>query len=273
MLQGKKIGFIGSGAIAESLISGVIKAGLIAPEQIIVSDISQQRLDYMQEKLNVAGTLHIEKLVKEVTILFLTIKPQVVHTVLDTIAPFVSPETLVVSVVAGVTTKTLQEKLPCVPIVRVMPNTPVAVGEGMSVITLGEYAGEENGQMVLTMFSSVGKALKMEESAMDAVTGLSGSGPGYAFVMIDALADAGVWVGLSRKDAIIMAAQTLMGAAKMVLETGEHPAKLRDMVTSPGGTTIAGIHVLEQRGVRVALMDAVKAATRRSQEMGKKTDE
>ena len=154
-----------------------------------------------------------------------------------------------------------------------MPNTPVAVGEGMSVITLGEYAGKENGQLILTIFSSVGKALEMEESAMDAVTGLSGSGPGYAFVMIDALADAGVLVGLSRKHAITMAAQTLMGAAKMVLESGEHPAKLRDMVASPGGTTIAGIHVLEQRGVRVALMDAVKAATRRSHEMGKKTDE
>ena len=168
---------------------------------------------------------------------------------------------------------THKEKLPCVPIVRAMPNTPAAVGEGMTVITLGEHADEEKGKLVLAIFSSVGKAIKMEESAMDAVTGLSGSGPGYAFVMIDALADAGVWVGLSRDNAITMAAQTLMGAAKMVLETGEHPAKLRDKVTSPGGTTIAGIHVLEQRGVRVALMDAVKAATRRSHEMGKKTDE
>ena len=273
MLEGKKIGFIGSGAIAEALIGGIIKAGLIEPQQIIVSDISQQRLDYMQGKLGVNGTLNIEELVKGVNILFLTVKPQVIHTVLDTIAPFVSPATLVVSVVAGVTTQILQEKLPCVPIVRAMPNTPVAVGEGMTVITLGEYAGEENGKLVLTIFASVGKAIKMEESAMDAVTGLSGSGPGYAFVMIDALSDAGVWVGLSRQNAILMAAQTLMGAAKMVLETGEHPAKLRDMVTSPGGTTIAGIHVLEQRGVRNALMDAVKAATRRSHEMGKKKDE
>ena len=151
-----------------------------------------------------------------------------------------------------------------------MPNTPVAVGEGMSVIALGEYAGEANGELVLTIFSAVGKAIMMNESAMDAVTGLSGSGPGYVFVMIDALADAGVRAGLSRENSLVMAAQTLLGASKMVLETGEHPAKLRDMVTSPGGTTIAGIHVLEQRGVRAALIDAVQAATQRSQEMGKK---
>ncbi|MBP2626417.1 MAG: pyrroline-5-carboxylate reductase [Firmicutes bacterium] len=273
MLQGKKIGFIGSGAIAEALIGGIVKAGLIASSQIVISDISQSRLDYMQEKLGVHTTLNLQEIVNGVNILFLTVKPQVIHSVLDVIAPFVSPATLVVSVVAGVSTKVLQERMPCVPIIRAMPNTPVAVGEGMTVITLGEYAGEQNGELVLTIFGSVGKAIKMEESVMDAVTGLSGSGPGYAFVLIDALSDAGVWVGLSRQNALIMAAQTLLGAAKMVLETEEHPAKLRDMVTSPGGTTIAGIHVLEQRGVRVALMDAVKAATKRSQDMGKKPNE
>jgi pyrroline-5-carboxylate reductase len=273
MLENKKIGFIGSGAIAEALIGGILKAGLVNPNQIIVSDISQIRLDYMQEKLGVITTLDPQEMVEKVDILFLTVKPQVIHKVLDAVSSFISSTTLVVSVVAGVTTKVLQEKMPYVPIVRVMPNTPVAVGEGMSVIALGEYAGKENGELVLTIFASVGKAIIMDENAMDAVTGLSGSGPGYAFVMIDALSDAGVCVGLSRKDAVVMAAQTLLGAAKMVLETGEHPAKLRDMVTSPGGTTISGIHVLEQRGMRAALMDAVKAATQRSHEMGKKTDE
>jgi len=273
MLKGKKIGFIGSGVIAEAIIDGIVKAGLIDSSQIIVSDISQTRLDYMQEKLGVHTTLNLQEIVKSVDILFLTVKPQVIHSVIDVIASFVSPATLVVSVVAGVTTKALQERMPKVPIVRVMPNTPVAVGEGMTVITLGEYAREQNGELVVAIFGSVGKTIIMDESAMDAVTGLSGSGPGYAFVMIDALSDAGVWVGLSRQNAILMAAQTLLGAAKMVLETGQHPAKLRDMVTSPGGTTIAGIHVLEQRGVRVALMDAVKAATKRSQDMGKKTND
>lgn len=273
MLQGKKIGFVGSGAMAEALISGIIAAGLITPAQIIVSDISQNRLNYMQEKFEINTTLCIQEVVNEAQILFLTVKPQVIPTVLDTIAPIISPSTLVVSVAAGITIQTLQNKMPRIPIIRVMPNTPVAVGEGMSVIALGEYAAPQNGEIVFTIFASVGKAIIMDESAMDAVTGLSGSGPGYAFVLIDALADAGVRVGLSRQNSIIMAAQTLLGAAKMVLETGEHPAKLRDMVTSPGGTTIAGIHVLEQKGVRAACIDAVQAATQRSQEMGKKSHE
>ncbi len=270
MLQGKKIGFIGSGAMAEALIGGILHAGLVQPVQITVSDISQTRLDYMKEKFGIHTTLQMQDVVQGANILFLTVKPQIIPTVLTGIASLVGPTTLVVSIAAGITIQTLQDKMPGIPIVRVMPNTPVSVGEGMSVIALGEYAGEESGQLVLTLFAAVGKAIRMDESAMDAVTGLSGSGPGYAFVLIDALADAGVRAGLSRQHSITMAAQTLLGAAKMVLETGEHPAKLRDMVTSPGGTTIAGIHVLEQRGVRAAVSDAVQAATARSQEMGRK---
>ena len=156
------------------------------------------------------------------------------------------------------------------PVIRVMPNTPVAVGEGMTALALGSKADNEDGTVAQKIFDSVGKTVLLPESAMDAVTGLSGSGPGYGFVIIDALADAGVKVGLTRKDAITLAAQTLLGSAKMVLETGEHPAKLRDMVTSPAGTTIAGIHVLEQAGLRAALIDAVEAATLRSKAMGEK---
>ena len=271
MLQGKRISFIGSGAMAEALISGILHAGLVVPDQIMVSDISKQRLAYMQDKYKIHTTVTTQEVVTKADILFLTVKPQVMPVVLNSIASYIAPTTLVVSVAAGITIKELQDKLPSLPIIRVMPNTPVAVNEGMSVIALGEYAGEENGQLVLSLFSAVGKALRMEEKDMDAVTGLSGSGPGYAFLLIDALSDAGVRVGLTRQNAVIMAAQTLLGAAKMVLETGEHPAKLRDMVTSPGGTTIAGIHLLEQKGVRAALIDAVQAATNRSQEMGKKS--
>ncbi len=271
MLQDKKIGFIGSGAMAEALIGGILKAGLVMPNHIIANDISQNRLQYMTDKFGILTDLSIKETVKASDILFLTVKPQIINGVLDTIAPLLSPTTLVVSIAAGITIGMLENKLVRIPIVRVMPNTPVAVGEGMSVLALGHYAGEENGKLVLTVFSSVGRAIIMEESAMDAVTGLSGSGPGYVFVLIDALTDAGVRVGLSRQNSLVMAAQTLLGAAKMVLETGEHPAKLRDMVTSPGGTAIAGIHMLEQRGVRAALIDAVQAATKRSQEMGKKS--
>ena len=176
---------------------------------------------------------------------------------------------MVISVIAGLTLKSLETYFVQQPVVRVMPNTPVAVGEGMSAIALGKNTSELNGKTVETIFNAVGKAVILQESAIDAVTGLSGSGPGYAFVMMDALADAGVKVGLPRQISIMLAAQTLLGAAKMVLETGEHPAVLRDKVTSPGGTTIAGIHVLEQKGVRAALIDAVEAATNKSKAMGK----
>jgi len=269
MLQNKKILFVGGGAIAEALVGGLIKADLVSTEQITVCDISAGRRDYMSHTFGVAVSSKARQIAPLADVLFLTVKPQVVHMVLDDLSGAVQPATVVLSVVAGVAIEVLQEKLPASPIIRVMPNTPVAVGEGMAAITLGKYASQQAGDLAVLLFSAVGRTVLLPESAMDAVTGLSGSGPGYAYVMIDALADAGVRVGLPRPVALQLAAQTLLGAAKMVLETGEHPAKLRDMVTSPGGTTIAGIHVLEQRGIRAALIDAVVAATERSKEMGK----
>ena len=269
MLINKQIGFIGGGAMAESIIRGILKAELVMPSQIIVNDISSQRLAYLSNSFAISTTLDTQAIVKQSDILFLTVKPQVISGVIDTIAPLVTKNTIVVSVAAGVTIDTLQSKMSEVPIIRVMPNTSVAVGEGMSAIALGKYATEAVSEPVAEVFASVGRVVTVSENSMDAVTGLSGSGPAYAFVIIDALADAGVRVGLSRQTSILLAAQTLLGAAKMVLETNEHPAKLRDMVTSPGGTTITGVHVLEQKGVRAALIDAVVAATDRSIEMGK----
>lgn len=270
MLQNKKIGFIGGGAMAEALVRGILKAKMAAPEQIMISDIIDSRLKYLTDTYSVSTSTNSQAIAQKADLLFFTVKPQTLANVLETVAPAVAKTTLVVSIVAGATLATLQERLPEVPVIRVMPNTPVAVGEGMAALALGQYADSDQGQIVSEIFSSSGKAVIVNENLMDAVTGLSGSGPGYAFVMIDALADAGVQVGLPRQTAIILAAQTMLGAAKMVLETGEHPAMLRDMVTSPGGTTIAGIHVLEQRGVRAALSDAVIAATNRSTEMGRK---
>jgi len=269
MLNNKKVAFVGGGAIAEAIVGGIIKAGLVSPQQITVCDISQERREHMENKYGVSSSADAAQIAPVVDILFLTVKPQVIQSVLDSLSGVVSAATTVISVVAGTSTDTLQEKLPGVPIVRVMPNTPVAVGEGMAAITLGKYADQQSGELATMLFSAVGRTVMVTESAMDAVTGLSGSGPGYAYVMIDALADAGVRVGLPRSVALTLAAQTLLGAARMVLETGEHPAKLRDMVTSPGGTTIAGIHVLEQSGVRAALIDAVVCATERSREMGR----
>ncbi len=270
MLTGKKIGFVGGGAMAEALTRGVLQAGLVAADQVTIGDVATERLEYLAGTYGVKTTLDTAALTAKADVLFLTVKPQVIGSVLDFIAPAVRKTTLVISVAAGVTLATLEAKLPGVPVVRVMPNTAVAVGAGMSAIALGAHADAAAGDVAMAVFAAVGRAVKVNEDAMDAVTGLSGSGPAFAYVMIDALADAGVRVGFPRQLAITLAAQTLFGAAKMVLETGEHPARLRDMVTSPAGTTIAGVHVLEQKGVRAALMDAVVAATERSREMGQK---
>jgi len=271
MFAGKRIGFIGGGAIAEALIRGVVNAGLLTAGQITVGDVAAERLAYLSEKYGVATSLDTAAVAAQADVLFLTVKPQVIAAALDTVAPAVARKTLVISVAAGVTLAALEERLPQVPVVRVMPNTPVAVGAGMSAIALGRHATARDGEAAMAIFSAVGRAVMVNEDAMDAVTGLSGSGPSFAYVLIDALADAGVRGGFPRQMAITLAAQTLYGAAKMVLETGEHPAKLRDMVTSPGGTSIAGVHVLEQKGVRAALMDAVVAATERSRAMGRKS--
>lgn len=267
----KQIGFIGGGAIASALIGGVLKAGLVVPEKIMVSDVSHERLAFLSNQFMVSTTVDSKKLASQVDILFLTVKPQVIDVVLENISQSVTKKTIVVSVAAGITLDHLQGSLPeGIQVVRVMPNTPVAVGAGMAAVALGKCTEAVTGELVASIFQSSGRAVILDEHLMDAVTGLSGSGPAFAFLMIEALADAGVRVGLARQHALLLSAQTLFGAAKMVLETGEHPAKLKDMVTSPGGTTIAGVHTLEEKNVRAALIDAVIAATERSREMGKK---
>jgi pyrroline-5-carboxylate reductase len=270
VLTTKKIGFIGGGAMAEAIVKGMLKAELVAAKQITVSDIATGRLEYLTTTYKVETTTDSREVAGNSDILIFAVKPQVINDVLSNIGPKVPKTTIVISIAAGITISTLEDKLPGVPVVRVMPNTPVSVGEGMAAIALGKHAGKDADDTAMAIFSSVGKAVTLGENAMDAVTGLSGSGPGFAYVLIDALSDAGVRAGLPRQTALTLAAQTLLGSAKMVLETGEHPGKLRDAVTSPGGTTIAGIHVLEQRGVRAALIDAVIAAADRSREMGRK---
>ncbi|MBP2653062.1 MAG: proC [Firmicutes bacterium] len=270
MLNNKIIGIIGGGAMAEALIRGMLTAKLVAAERIVVSDVSEERLSFLANTFGVRTSLDSKAVSNQADVLFLAVKPQVISGVLDEIASSTKKTTVVVSIAAGITIAVLEAKLPGVPVIRVMPNTPVAVGAGMSAVALGSYATTAMGDLAATVFASVGRVVIVNESAMDAVTGLSGSGPSFAYVLIDALSDAGVRVGLPRQMALTLAAQTLLGAAKMVLETGEHPAKLRDMVTSPGGTSIAGVHVLEQRSVRAALIDAVVAAAERSREMGTK---
>ena len=263
------IGFIGGGAMAEAMLGGILANKLFAPAEVYVSDHKMKRCEQLHTLYGVHAALDASTFLDKLDIVVLAIKPQVAQIAIESIVKFVKPDTMVISVIAGLTLNSLETYFVKQPVVRVMPNTPVAVGAGMSAIALGKNTSELNGKTVETIFNAVGKAVILQESAIDAVTGLSGSGPGYAFVMIDALADAGVNAGLPRQISIMLAAQTLLGAAKMVLETGEHPAVLRDKVTSPGGTTIAGIHVLEQKGVRAALIDAVEAATNKSKAMGK----
>jgi pyrroline-5-carboxylate reductase len=270
MLKDIKIGFIGGGAITEAITSGILEAKLITANNIFIAEHKSVRCEYLKKIYNVNVSVDAREIADNVDIIFLAIKPQVACNAIESICSITKDKSIIVSVVAGLTIQSLESYFKNQPVIRVMPNTPVAVGEGMSAIALGTKATAENGDLIEKIFNAIGKAVIVKENVMDAVTGLSGSGPGYGFVIIDALADAGVKVGLPRQTAIMLAAQSLLGAAKMVLETGKHPAQLRDMVTSPGGTTIAGIHVLEKHAFRAVLIDAVEAATIKSKAMGSK---
>lgn len=265
-----KIGFIGAGAMAEALVKGILEKKLLLAQDLYLSDHKTERCEYLKKTYQVQAFVGANGFLDKIDVLFLAIKPQAALKAINEIQDKLSGKVLIISIIAGMTLDHLEGFFQAQPVIRVMPNTPVAVGEGMSAFALGKRAADEEAAVVEKLLSAVGKAILVKEEAMDAVTGLSGSGPGYAFVMIDALADAGVHAGLPRKTAITLAAQTLLGAAKMVLETGQHPAVLRDQVTSPAGTTIAGVRVLEQKGVRAALIDAVAAATEKSKAMGKK---
>lgn len=270
MLESKNIGFIGGGAMGEALLSGILSAKLVAASQITVSDIAKERLDYLAATYGVATSVDGRAVAGKSDVLILAVKPQIIFKVLDSIATAIAKTTTVISIAGGVTIGDLEDKLPGLPVVRVMPNTPAAVGAGMSAVALGKFAAAEDGELAAALFGSVGRVVAVNEEYLDAITGISGCGPAFFYVLIDAMSDAGVLAGLTRQMSVTLAAQTMFGAAKMVLDSGEHPAKLRDMVTSPGGSTIAGVHVLEQKGVRAAMIDAVVASTNRSREMGKK---
>ena len=264
-----KIGFIGGGAMAEALVKGLLSQEVVAPSDIYISDHKQKRCDSLSAEYKVQASVGGQAFLSVVDVLFLAIKPQAADAAMQEVYQAVRKDTLIVSIVAGLTLPVLEKYFTVQPVVRVMPNTPLAVGEGMSAFALGTNAGEADANCIQQLLSAAGKAVQVKENVMDAVTGLSGSGPAYAFLMIDALSDGGVAAGLPRQAAITLAAQTMLGAARMVLETGQHPDILRDQVTSPAGTTIAGVRVMEQQGVRGALIDAVLAATEKSKAMGK----
>ncbi len=263
------VGFIGTGNMAEALIKGLLRAEVLRAESLWGSEPRQSRLDLIKQRYGIAMSKYNVDVVRHCPIVVLSVKPQILPSVCDEIAPHLKPRALVISVAAGVPLSVLEARLPVgTRIVRVMPNTPALVAAGATAISAGRHANAEDLKITEHIFRSVGMTVVLDEEQLDAVTGLSGSGPAYLFLIIEALSDAGVKVGLSRYNALALAAHTVLGSAKLLIETGEHPGQLKDMVTSPGGTAIAGLHTLEAGGLRTTLMNAVEAATRRSRELG-----
>jgi pyrroline-5-carboxylate reductase len=269
-LRGKRLAVVGSGNMAEALVRGILRAGLLAPDAIATSDVVPDRLRLFREQFGVATETDNAAVVAKADVVLLAVKPQAMGQVLQGLVQAVERQ-LLISIAAGIPTYFIETRFDRpVRVVRVMPNTPALVLEGASALCAGAHATADDLALARGLFEAVGRAVVLDETAMDAVTGLSGSGPAYVFVIIEALADAGVRVGLSRDVARLLAAQTVLGSARMVLETGTHPAVLKDMVASPGGTTIAGLHALEAGALRAALLNAVEAATERSRELGRK---
>lgn len=270
-IQNKKIGFIGAGKMGSALMQGIIKAGIVKPENVGAGDVYEPGLKKLKETLGIRISTDNSVIARESEILLLAVKPQSLRLMLANLKAEITPEKLVISIAAGVPLSTYEEALPeGTRVVRVMPNIAATVSEAASGIAPGKNATPEDLEIALEIFSAVGTAVQVPEHLLDAVTGLSGSGPAFIFPVIEAMADGAVLEGLDRKSALALSAQTVLGAAKMVLETGMHPGELKDMVTSPAGTTIQGVHALEEAGVRAAFMNAVIRASRRSKELGKK---
>ncbi|KAK7461558.1 hypothetical protein BaRGS_00038704 [Batillaria attramentaria] len=262
------VGFIGAGKMAFAMSRGFLRAGLVKANNITVSDPSPQiRQEFKELGVNIAEDNR--EVVNRSQLIVLSVKPNVVKPVLKEVSSVISKHNIVVSIAAGVKLATIEELLPTgTRVVRVMPNTPVLVQAGAAVVAPGSSADPRDSELVVELLRSVGMCEQGNEKLLDAVTGLSGSGPAYAFAAIEAMADGGVKMGLPRDLAIKLAAQTMLGAAKMVVETGKHPGQLKDEVCSPAGTTISAIHVLEKNGFRGSLIDAVEAATTRARELG-----
>lgn len=265
------IGFLGAGQMATALAQGWRATGFLDSTKSLASDPVPAAREKFQTATGLKATASNFEVVAAADVLVLAVKPQTMHAVLGEVRSSLTERQLVVSIAAGITLKQLADNLGAdTRLIRVMPNTPCLVGASAAGFAAGPAATPADAELVARLFNAVGKAFALPEHLLDAVTGLSGSGPAFVYVMIEALADGGVRVGLPRDVALALAAQTVLGSAKMVLETGTHPASLKDAVASPGGTTIAGLHALERAGVRAGLIDAVEAAAKRSTELGEK---
>ncbi len=267
----KNVALIGSGQMAEALMGGLLDSRVVDPARIFATDISDERRDFVKQRFGVRVGADNREAALWADVIVLAVKPQILDAVLAGLGPVDGK--LVISIAAGVSIARLANHLPArTRLVRVMPNAPALVREGVSALAFGPGLAEEDRVLARTVFEAVGRVVTVDEHLMAAITGLSGSGPAYVFMAIEALADGGVKMGLSRPVAELLAAQTVLGAARMLIETGEHPGRLKDRVASPGGTTMAGLHRLEQGGFRATLIDAVQAATERAEELGRKPD-
>jgi len=269
-LLNKILCFIGCGNMGEALVSGLVLSGSAQAANIICTDVREDRLEELRGRYGVRTMQSNIEAVAASEVVIYAVKPQLMAEVLKETADQLDMSKVVISIAAGVPLRAIESLLhKDLRLIRVMPNIAASVKESASALAAGKHAKKEDVELAMAIFNSVGKAVFLRENyLMDAITGLSGSGPAYIFIIVDALADAGVKMGLSRKDAQFLAAQTVLGAAKMLMETREHPGQLKDRVTSPGGTAIAGIHTLEKGGLRTTLINAVEAATHRSKELG-----
>ena len=270
MMQDKiQVGIIGGGAMAEALIAGLVRSGTVLPPCISVSEHKAMRCDALAQRYGVHAQVGAESFLPRIDVLILAVKPAAAAAMKET-AALLKEGALVLSIVAGLTIAEIEAAYPAHPVIRAMPNTPLAVGAGMSAFACGTHAGDAASAIAELILGAAGRTVLVHEGDLDAVTGLSGSGPAYAFLMLEALIDGGVAAGLRRETAATLAAQTLLGAAEMALKGKTSPADLRAAVTSPAGTTAAGLRAIEHAGVRSALIEAVLAATERSRELGRR---
>ncbi|HEX5324653.1 MAG TPA: pyrroline-5-carboxylate reductase [Capsulimonadaceae bacterium] len=271
MLSENRLAVLGVGMMGGALARGLVRAGAIPADHITLFDPHRAKLEQTAAELG-NGEAHVADSAREAAagadVVLVAVKPWIVAPLLTQVAPALTQNHLLISIAGGVRISKMEEIVGGkVPVIRSMPNTPALIGEGVTAIARGNHANDAHFALADEFFTAVGKTVEVEERLLDAVTGLSGSGPAYVYLLIEALMDGGVKAGLTRDTARLLAAQTVFGAAKMVLDSDDHPAQLRDNVTTPGGTTIAGLTVLERAGIRVALMDAIEAAAQRSREM------
>jgi pyrroline-5-carboxylate reductase len=269
-VKGKKVGFVGGGNMGEALIRGLVESNLVPGDRILLADVRADRVRQLAEQYGLSPVEGNAALVRAADVVILAVKPQIMTAVLREVLPALTSRPLLISLAAGVSTATIQSVLGKYPrLIRVMPNTPALVLEGVTAIARTPGLDQDDLETAQEIFAAVGRAVVLDEEQLDAVTGLSGSGPAYVALVIESLADGGVKMGLDRATAMTLATQTVHGAARLLAETGMHPGALKDMVSSPGGTTIAGIAALEEGGVRTTFIRAVERATLRSRELGR----